>query len=98
MSTRSIGCRIRGIGSFLPPRVVTNAEVGALAGIAPDRIATLFDIVERRWVRSHDAAAPMPGLRCSDLGVAAAHAALADAGVEAGTIDTLVTVSTIPTS
>ncbi len=91
-----MGCRIRGIGSFLPPRVVTNAEVGALAGIAPERISALFDVEERHWVRSRDSPAPMSGLRCSDLGVAAAEAALRDAGVAADDVDTLVTVSTTP--
>jgi 3-oxoacyl-[acyl-carrier-protein] synthase-3 len=91
-----MSCRLRGIGSFLPPRVVTNAEVGALSGIAPERIATLFEIRERRWVRDTDSATPAAGLVCSDLGAAAARAALADAALEPGDIDTLVTVSTTP--
>jgi len=91
-----MSCRIRGIGSFLPPRVVTNAEVGTLAGIAPERIASLFDVAERRWVRGRDSAAPAPGLRCSDLGVAAASEALADARLTVADIDTIVTVSTTP--
>jgi 3-oxoacyl-[acyl-carrier-protein] synthase-3 len=91
-----MSCRIRGIGSFLPPRVVTNAEVGALTGIAPERIASLFDVEERRWVRGIESPAPAFGLRCSDLGVAAATAALADAGLTVGDIDTIVTVSTTP--
>lgn len=91
-----MSCRIRGIGSFLPPRIVTNAEVGALTGLAPERIRALFDVEERRWVRREDSPAPMPGLRCSDLGVGAAHAALADADLAADEIDTIVTVSTTP--
>jgi 3-oxoacyl-[acyl-carrier-protein] synthase-3 len=76
--------------------VVTNAEVGALTGIAPERIASLFDVEERRWVRGIESPAPAFGLRCSDLGVAAATAALADAGLTVGDIDTIVTVSTTP--
>lgn len=91
-----MSCRLRGIGSFLPPRVVTNAEVGALTGIAPERIANLFEIRERRWVRGLDSPAPAPGLVCSDLGAAAARAALADAGLRPDDVDTLVTVSTTP--
>jgi 3-oxoacyl-[acyl-carrier-protein] synthase-3 len=88
--------RIRGLGSALPPRVVTNAEIGELCGIAPERIAALFDVEERRWVRGHDSAAPAEGMRCSDLGVAAARAALRDADLAAADIDTIVTVSTTP--
>jgi 3-oxoacyl-[acyl-carrier-protein] synthase-3 len=91
-----MSCHLRGIGSFLPPRVVTNAEVGALSGVAPERIAALFDVEERRWVRRLDAAEPAPGLRCSDLGVAAAQAALTDALLTPAAIDTIVTVSTTP--
>ena len=91
-----MGCRIRGLGSFLPPRVVTNAEIGQLAGIAPERIAALFDVEERRWVRGRDEAAPPEGLRCSDLGATAARAALRDADLEPRDVDTIVTVSTTP--
>ena len=80
----------------MPPRVVTNAEVGALAGVPAERIAALFDVQERRWVRAHESPAPLPGLGCSDLGVAAAKAALADADLDVAAIDTLVTVSTTP--
>ncbi len=91
-----MSCRIRGIGSFLPPRVVTNVEVGAMSGISPERISALFDVEQRHWVRSRESAAPMSGLRCSDLGVAAAQAALADADTALGEVDTVVTVSTTP--
>jgi len=91
-----MSCRLRGIGSFLPPRVVTNAEVGPLAGVAPERIASLFDVEERRWVRHGGSPDPAPGFRCSDLGVAAAEAAMIDALVTKDAIDTLVTVSTTP--
>jgi 3-oxoacyl-[acyl-carrier-protein] synthase-3 len=91
-----MSCRIRGLGSFLPPRIVTNDEVGELAGIPPERIAALFDVEERRWVRGRERAAPDEGLRCSDLGTAAAQAALRDAELAAADVDTIVTVSTTP--
>jgi 3-oxoacyl-[acyl-carrier-protein] synthase-3 len=91
-----MSCRIRGIGSCLPSRVVPNAEVGALTEIAPERIAALFDVEERRWARGLEGPAPAPGQRCSDLAASAASAALADAELAIGDVDTLVTVSTTP--
>jgi 3-oxoacyl-[acyl-carrier-protein] synthase-3 len=86
--------RILGVGSFLPPRIVTNDEAGALARMRPERIEQLFEVVERRWVRR--GADPTPELTCSELGVRAARAALAAANLEVSAIDTLITVSITP--
>ncbi len=42
--------RIAGTGSYLPPRIVTNAEVGAMVGVSSDWIVERSGIEERRWV------------------------------------------------
>ena len=84
---------IAGTGSYLPPRIVTNTEVGSLIALTPSRIRSLFDIEERRWARRYDRAQSMPEATLADLAANAARAALDDAGVEPSDVDTLVAVS-----
>ena len=88
--------RIAGVGSYLPPRIVSNEEVGQLARIRAKRIEELFDVRERHWVRGAESAAPDEGQCCSDLGAAAARNAIRNAGVAMDAIDTIITVSTTP--
>lgn len=88
--------RIAGVGSYLPPRIVSNEEVGPLARIRPKRIEELFEICERRWVRRLDSAEPDEGQRCSDLAASAALNAIQNAGVDLKAVDTIITVSTTP--
>ncbi len=87
---------ILGLGSYLPPRIVDNDEAAALSGVSATHIREIFEIEERRWVRGKDTAAPQEGRQCSDLAVAAARAALDDAGVAAAAVDTVIAVSTTP--
>lgn len=89
---------ILGTGSALPDRVVPNAELEAATGFAASRIRELFEIDERRWSRGVDRPDPPEGQRCSDLAAAAASAALARAGVAAGDVGALLTVTTTPDS
>ncbi len=91
-----MGFHVLGVGSYLPPRIVSNEEVGALADMPAERIKELFEVEERHWVRRPDSPEPMEGQRCSDLGAAAATAAMDDAGVSADDVDILITVSTTP--
>ncbi len=79
---------IRGCGSYLPQRVVTNAE---LAG----RVDTTDEwIVQRTGIRQrHVAAADEP---TSVLGLKAAQAALADAGLDASQIDLIIVATATP--
>ena len=79
---------IRGAGSAMPQRVVTNAE---LAG----RLYTSDEwIVERTGIRQRHIAGE--GETTGTLAIAAARAALADAGVDAKKIDLIVLATATP--
>jgi 3-oxoacyl-[acyl-carrier-protein] synthase III len=70
---------IEGVGSYLPERVLTNEELARLVDTSDEWI------VERTGIRERRIAAP--GELTSDLAVAAATAALADANTSADEID-----------
>jgi 3-oxoacyl-[acyl-carrier-protein] synthase-3 len=78
--------QILSTGSYVPERVVTNAEVDALIGEATsDWLIAHVGIRERRWMA--------PDQTTSDLVVEAARRALAKAGLEPADLD-LIIVST----
>lgn len=79
---------IRGCGSYLPQRIVTNAELAS-------RVDTTDEwIVQRTGIRQrHVAAADEP---TSVLGLKAAQAALADAGLDAAQIDLIIVATATP--
>ena len=79
MQYRSI---VMGSGSYLPERVVTNAELSERVDTSDDWIQTRTGIKQR-----HIAA---DGELTSDLALAAAERALAHADVDASEIDLLV--------
>jgi 3-oxoacyl-[acyl-carrier-protein] synthase-3 len=79
MTIRSV---VRGVGHYLPDRVVPNAELEALVATSDEWIRTRSGI-ERR----HFAA---PGQTTADLATRAAAAALTDAGLAPGDIDAIV--------
>lgn len=78
---RAVGFRLAGIGSAVPDRVVTNADLARL-GCDPEWIASRSGIHERRH-------AP-PEVATSDLAAAAGRVALAQAGRGAADVDLLV--------
>ncbi|TCT01551.1 beta-ketoacyl-ACP synthase III [Aquabacter spiritensis] len=79
---------VAGIGSYLPERVVTNAELA-------ERVATSDDwIVQRTGIRQRHIAAD--GEFTSDLGRKAAERALADAGLGAADIDLVILATSTP--
>jgi 3-oxoacyl-[acyl-carrier-protein] synthase III len=83
--TRSI---VLGCGSYLPERVVSNAELAA-------KIETSDDwIVQRTGIRQRHIAAE--GEFTSHLGLKAAQAALKDAGVDAQSIDLIILGTSTP--
>jgi 3-oxoacyl-[acyl-carrier-protein] synthase-3 len=83
--TRSV---VLGCGAYLPERVMTNAELAA-------RVETSDEwIVQRTGIRERHIAAE--GELTSDLGIKAAEAALAHAGIEAQTIDLIVLATSTP--
>jgi 3-oxoacyl-(acyl-carrier-protein) synthase III len=87
-----------GVGSALPSRVVTNAELERLTGFSASRILEMFEIEERRWARGPEQPDPPAGERCSDLALRAAREALAAAGLEAHQLGALIAVTTTPDS
>ncbi|MCB9957608.1 MAG: ketoacyl-ACP synthase III [Rhodospirillaceae bacterium] len=82
--------RIIGTGSYLPKKVLTNADLASRVNTSDDWI------VKRTGIRQRHVAAE--GERTSDLGVAAARAALKAAGVDAaaGEVDLIVVATTTP--
>jgi len=77
--------RIAGTGSYVPERVLTNADLERMVATSGAWI------VERTGIRERRIAAP--GEACSDLGTKAAERALAAAGVAAADLD-LILVAT----
>ncbi|MGU3493624.1 beta-ketoacyl-ACP synthase III [Xanthobacteraceae bacterium A53D] len=79
---------VRGVGSYLPEKVLTNADLAA-------RVDTSDEwIVQRTGIRERHIAAD--GEYTSHLGLKAAQAALADAGMEASEIDLIVLATSTP--
>jgi len=79
---------VRGVGSYLPARVMTNAELSTLVDTSDEWI------VQRSGIRERHIAAE--GETTSDLGLAAAQAALAAAGLDAQDIDLIVLATSTP--
>jgi 3-oxoacyl-[acyl-carrier-protein] synthase-3 len=85
MSLRSL---VVGCGSYLPERVITNAELAARLDTSDDWIVQRTGIRERRVAADGEA--------CSDLARAAAEGALAAAGMKASELDLLVLATATP--
>ncbi len=83
-----MSCYITGYGEALPDRVVTNAELAPLLGVAADWIEANSGIRERRWVEA--------GQATSDLAVAAVRDALNDAGTRAEDVEYLIACTLSP--
>ena len=83
--TRSV---VLGCGAYLPSRVLTNHELARLVDTSDEWIT------ERSGIKTRHIAAE--GEKTSDLGIAAANAALKDANVDAGSIDFIVLATSTP--
>jgi len=79
---------IRGIGSYLPERVMTNTELSVLVDTSDSWIRERTGIRERHIVAD--------GQFTSDLGYEAAKAALDDAGLTAEDIDLIIVATSTP--
>ncbi len=79
---------VRGVGSYLPARTLTNAELAKQVDTSDEWI------VQRTGIRERHIAAE--GEKTSDLAVAAAKAALAHAGMSAADIDLIVVATSTP--
>jgi 3-oxoacyl-[acyl-carrier-protein] synthase-3 len=83
--TRSV---VLGCGSYLPQRTVTNADLARTVDTSDEWI------VQRTGIRERHIAAD--GEMTSDLGIAAARAALAHANVDAQDIDLIICATSTP--
>jgi 3-oxoacyl-[acyl-carrier-protein] synthase-3 len=79
---------VRGVGSYLPARTLTNAELADMVDTSDEWI------VQRTGIRERHIAAK--GEKTSDLAIAAAKAALANAGMSADAIDLVVVATSTP--
>jgi 3-oxoacyl-[acyl-carrier-protein] synthase-3 len=75
-----------GLGSWLPPRVVDNAEIAARLDTSEEWIRTRTGVRERRVVD--------PGMSTSDMAVEAGQRAMKSAGVES--VDAVIVATTTP--
>jgi 3-oxoacyl-[acyl-carrier-protein] synthase-3 len=83
--TRSV---VRGCGSYLPARILTNAELAGKVDTSDEWI------VQRTGIRERRIAAP--GEWTSHLAIAAARAALADGDIDPQSIDLIVLATSTP--
>ncbi len=83
-----IRARITGVGSYLPPRVVTNDDLALLMDTSDEWIVPRTGIRERHWVE--------PGVTTSDLALAASQEALAAAGLAAADLDMVILATLSP--
>ena len=85
--------RILGVGSFLPGEPVSNAEL--VERLRARGVETSDEwIVDRTGIRQRYLAAP--DVSTSELGIRAARAALANAGLAAGDIDLIICATSTP--
>ncbi|MGB5871767.1 MAG: beta-ketoacyl-ACP synthase 3, partial [Albidovulum sp.] len=79
---------VRGVGHYLPARVVPNSEFEGSLDTSDEWIKSRTGIERRHFAAE--------GETTSDLGTAAANAALADAGFGADDIDALIVATSTP--
>jgi 3-oxoacyl-[acyl-carrier-protein] synthase-3 len=81
-------CSITGIGSYVPERIMTNAELEKLVDTSDEWITTRTGIKQRRIAAA--------GVFTSDLAAEAARRAMAMAGVTADQIDLIIVATITP--
>ena len=79
---------VRGVGHYLPARVVPNSEFEGQVDTTDEWIRSRTGIERRHFAADGEAT--------SDLGAAAARAALADAGLTASDLDAIVVATSTP--
>jgi 3-oxoacyl-[acyl-carrier-protein] synthase-3 len=80
--------RIAGVGSYLPPRVVTNDDLAAMMDTSDEWIRQRSGIVTRHWVEGETST--------SDLALEASREALEMAGLEPGDLEMIVFATISP--
>src|SRR5512136_836959 len=81
-------CSITGVGSYVPARILTNAELQRMVDTSDEWITTRTGIKERRLAAD--------GEFTSDLGARAAERALQKAGLKADQIDLIILATITP--
>jgi 3-oxoacyl-[acyl-carrier-protein] synthase-3 len=84
---QALPVRIAGLGSYLPQRMVTSAELTERLGVAPGLIERATGVVERRYASGETSAG---------MGAAAARMALEHAGLAVDQLDAIIGASTAP--
>jgi 3-oxoacyl-[acyl-carrier-protein] synthase-3 len=84
----TIRAAVRGVGHYLPERVVPNSEFEAIVDTSDEWIRTRSGIERRHFAAD--------GQMTSDLATRAATAALADAGISADRVDAIVVATSTP--
>ncbi len=79
---------IKGLGTYIPPRVVKNQDLEVLMTTSDEWIRQRTGIEERHYADE--------GVWTSDLGVEAARRAIADAGIETGDVDMILFATLSP--
>ena len=82
------GCAITGVGSYVPERVLTNADLEKIVDTTDDWITSRTGIRERRTAAEDE--------YTSTMGIAAARIALKRAGVEAADLDLIIVATITP--
>lgn len=88
--TSTLRTVIKGTGMYVPPRVVTNADLCQLMDTSDEWIRQRTGIEERRWVP------PEGGVGSADMGLEAAKQALVEAGWQASDIDLILFATLSP--
>jgi 3-oxoacyl-[acyl-carrier-protein] synthase-3 len=81
-------CSVVGVGSYLPERILTNAELEKLVDTTDEWITTRTGIKERRIAAKNEAT--------SDLATRAAVRAMAKSNVTAGQLDLIIVATVTP--
>ena len=79
---------VKGIGHYLPDRIVSNTDLEAMVDTTDEWIRTRSGIERRHFAAT--------GQMTSDLATRAARAALGDAGLDANDIDAIVVATSTP--
>ncbi len=82
------GCAITGVGSYVPKRVLTNADLEKIVDTTDDWITSRTGIRERRTAAEDE--------YTSTMGIAAARIALERAGVDAADLDLIIVATITP--
>jgi len=81
-------CSIAGVGSYVPAKIVTNADLAKIVDTSDEWITTRTGIKERHVAAENEFT--------SDLGTAAAQAAMKKAGITADQIDLIIVATITP--